>query len=527
MPICRSSATKPSTRTQSQMQAVNQAGSRGLNMAQQRNEAAKTFAQPVESELIIGGVNERVASHEIDDHSHQRMYTHNHNIPLRPHVSSSPTNIDTMPIKRTLFTSHTNAKRATPMHHTDMMHGPPSFHNTQSSVDKCMVQPSGVAPHDDLARHSELFGICLFNSVRQKNTEKNVFVAPYSVYVALGMLTAGAADKTLGELVTAMHTGELVRGTDDTAFHAAVRRSFESAMAAGFTPANSIWVAKGKALEPGYSAVVEGCYDACARSVDFNKSDGARQEINEWVATKTEQRIKDLLPARSVDEDTYMVLCNAICFKEKWAEKFSIEKGLTDFHLSGNKGKKKVTYISTTQSLRYFYDQKIAAEIVFVPYQKAQAAAVVILPRGCGLSTTCLAHDTISGAFIQARYPKRVNLTLPKFKMETTEELKSALQMMGLRRIFDRELAQFGRMTSDPSISVGAVYHAAFVAVDEVGTEAAAATAISMNMNTCSPASPLKFMADRPFFFGLVNVLPQGTVNTVFLGAVNNPSDEM
>ena len=389
------------------------------------------------------------------------------------------------------------------------------------------VQP-GSMPHPALARCSEAFGVRLFSSLRQRGMEENVFIAPYSVYVALGMLTAGATDETLKELVTAMHAGELVRGADDTGLHTAVRGSLESAMAAGFKPANSVWVAKEGTLQPGFSAVLEGSYDACARGVDFkHNADGARREINEWVAAKTEQRIKDVLPPGSVTKQIYMVLCNAIYFKEKWAQKFEIEQRLTDFHLPGNKGTKKVTYIRTKQSLRYFYDKKMDADIVFVPYEKAGAAAVVIVPRGRGLSTTQLGDDTISAAFIQAGNPQKVELTLPKFKVEVKEELTASLQLMGLVRMFDIYRAQFGRVMSAKPLKVSGVHHAVFVAVDEVGTEAAAATAITM---VCIPISctiepePVRVVADRPFFFGLVNVLPDGrTVNTVFIGAVNNP----
>ena len=177
--------------------------------------------------------------------------------------------------------------------------------------------------------------------------------------------------------------------------------------------------------------------------------------------------------------------------------------------------------------MRYFYDKKMDADIVFVPYEKAGAAAVVIVPRGRGLSTTQLGDDTISAAFIEAGYPKSVELTLPKFTVEANKELTDPLKLMGLERMFHVDRAQFGRVMSAKPLKVSGVHHAVFVAVDEVGTEAAAATAITM---VCIPISctiepePVRVVADRPFFFGLVNVLPDGrTVNTVFIGAVNNP----
>ena len=106
------------------------------------------------------------------------------------------------------------------------------------------------------------------------------------------------------------------------------------------------------------------------------------------------------------------------------------------------------------------------------------------------------------------------------------EELTGLLQQMGLQRMFLEGMAQLGRIgvTEEP-LCVSSVCHAVFVAVDEVGTEAAAATAIHLREAKCRSLPPqIRIVADRPFFFGLVEGMSEGpTVNTVFIGAVNNP----
>ena len=126
--------------------------------------------------------------------------------------------------------------------------------------------------------------------------------------------------------------------------------------------------------------------------------------------------------------------------------------------------------------------------------------------------------------YAKAGKPQKVELTLPKFKVEVNEELTGLLQQMGLRRMFLEGMAQLGRI-SDMPLFVSSVCHAVFVAVDEVGTEAAAATAIHLREAECRSLPPqIRIVADRPFFFGLVEGMSEGpTVNTVFIGAVNNP----
>ena len=378
----------------------------------------------------------------------------------------------------------------------------------------------------DVSRCCEAFSVQLFNSLRHDQMSENVFVSPYSIYVALGMLMAGATRETWEELVSTMQARAFMRGDYDTAFHAAMRQSLGSATAAGFRSANSIWVNKQSDLHSSFSAALDEFYEACGRSVDFSRDpDAARREINEWVAAKTEQRIQDLLPAGSISGTTFAVLCNAIYFNEKWAEKFSIDQVLTDFHLTGSRGVKQVTYISTKQSLRYFFDSQINADIVFVPYLNPAAAAVIIVPRKQeGLATMRLAEDTISSAFAQAGLPQEVELKLPKFKFDTMTELSDQLKLIGAQRVFSPGEAQLDRM-SNCGVSVSQVFHGAFVSVDENGTEAAAATAIVCNTYSCAiEPDVIKVHAEHPFIFGLVNVQPDGwNVSTVFLGAVNEP----
>ena len=121
--------------------------------------------------------------------------------------------------------------------------------------------------------------------------------------------------------------------------------------------------------------------------------------------------------------------------------------------------------------------------------------------------------------YAKAGKPQKVELTLPKFKVEMNEELTGLLQQMGLRRMFLEGMAQLGRIgVTEGPLCVSSVCHAVFVAVDEVGTE------VRSRISRLWQPTAIQIVANRPFFFGLVEVLPDGSsVNTVFIGAVNKP----
>jgi serine protease inhibitor len=329
-----------------------------------------------------------------------------------------------------------------------------------------------------------------------------------------------------------------------------------------FRSANALWLEKSFALEAPYLATLQRHYaTGGAMPVDFRGDpEAGRRTINDWVATQTNQRILDLLAPQMVDTTTRLVLTNAVYFLGEWLEPFKPERTeQAKFSLAGGgdvavalmRGWKaeQVKYaafnadgspfatpaqikVGDTDTTGRYPDAGF--QLVELPYRGDALAMLVILPlRADGLPAVEAMLDAANlsrwNAALQAR---AVDVALPKFRLDTGFELSQVLQQLGMTRAFVNPVdpergAQFdGISASDDPVRrlyIGAVVHKAFVQVDEKGTEAAAATAVSMLAGAAMPTlvdfTPV-FRADRPFVF-LIREKRSGAV--LFLGRLARP----
>jgi serpin B len=153
----------------------------------------------------------------------------------------------------------------------------------------------------------------------------NAFFSPYSISTALGMTWAGAQGDTATQMAQALHFDELPAGQTVPAFEylGKALATVEKKSGVQLELANSLWPQKGFKILPEYLKLVQAGFDSVITPVDYQKASGpVRQQINTWVANKTNQRIKDLLSPMDVTASTKLVLVNAIYFKGNWAEKF-------------------------------------------------------------------------------------------------------------------------------------------------------------------------------------------------------------
>lgn len=326
--------------------------------------------------------------------------------------------------------------------------------------------------------------------------------------------------------------------------------------------ANALWVEKTYPLSPAYLDTIHKYYGASgAFSADFKGDpEGERQKINAWVLQQTNERIKDLLPPRSISAMTRLVLANAIYFKGQWSKPF--DAGDTkdeDFNLAdGTKVSVPMMHNSSLNGGRYgafnadgspfatprvisfgrqpdektLYPGKGGFLVAELPYKGGDLAMVAIVPRDIdGLAAL---EEKLSGANLAAWLAKlegrKIDMQLPKFKLETEYCMNGTLKALGMVRAFtppgQAGGAQFDGMcaSQDPAnkLYIGYVVHKAFVEVNEKGTEAAAATAIVMATAAARAAMPFVpvFRADRPFLFAIRDV-KAGTI--LFLGRLSSP----
>lgn len=375
-----------------------------------------------------------------------------------------------------------------------------------------------------LEEGNSAFAFELYQALREE--DGNLFYSPYSISLALAMTYAGASGKTADQIADTLHF-PLDQGRLHPAFNwldaelASRGKGAAGKDGKGFrlNVVNAIWGQKDYEFLPAFLDVLAENYGAGLRILDFiNETEESRLTINAWVSNQTEGRIEELIPQGAIDAMTRLVLTNAIYFNAAW--KYSFDKDATSpgpFYLLKG-GQVTVPMMKQTESFGYTAGQGYQA--VELPYDGGELSMVILLPASGNFAAfeKGLEAEQVSD-IISELQPSEVALTMPKFKFESQFSLKDTLARMGMPTAFSPSEADFSGMTRNRELFISDVLHKAFVAVDEAGTEAAAATAVIMEF-TAMPETPVEVTIDRPFIF-LIRDIETGAI--LFVGRVLNP----
>ena len=401
----------------------------------------------------------------------------------------------------------------------------------------------GATESDLAATSTNQLGVDLH---RQLATgDENLCVSPYSIESALAMTFAGADGQTRTEMARVLHfPGD---GGAVPASFAALQHSLEemSAKTAELVKeskkfggpsepitlniANRLFAQKGYDFRNAFLSLVKQDYRAAFEPLDFvADASGATQHINKWVADQTRNRIRDLIPAGALDETTRLVLANALYLKAPWADPFSENVTHPEpFHVHESAAVDVPTMRKRDE--RFGYAKREGYSAVSLPYAGNDLQFLVLLPEDVNglraFESKLSAEMLVQCAKLEER---DVDLRLPKFKIEPpTITLAEKLEALGMKTAFNQPTgsANFDRMASrkpDDYLYISQVFHKTFIAVDEKGTEAAAATAVAMMAATAlrERPPPIEVKVDRPFLYAIQHV-PSGIC--LFLGRVTDP----
>jgi serpin B len=368
------------------------------------------------------------------------------------------------------------------------------------------------------------FAVGLYQTL--KSGEGNLFYSPYSISMALAMTYAGAKGTTAQQMADTLYF-TLPQDSLHTTFNGLDQQLASRGQGAKDKEGNSfklnivnaLWGQKGYQFLSQYMDLLAQNYGAGMRLLDFrNAPDVSRLTINKWVADQTKDKIQDLIPAGAIDTMTRLVLTNAIYFNAAWATAF--DKGATKddkFYLNDGSS---VTVPMMSQTEGLSYAEGSGYKAVELPYDGNELSMVILLPDSGTFTQfeNALTADKY-GSIIQGLAAKRIALSLPRFKFDSSFSLNQALSTMGMPLAFTDQ-ADFSGMTGNRDLSISDVIHKAYVSVDESGTEAAAATAVIMRA-TSMPLSPTEVKVDHPFIF-VIRDIQTGTV--LFIGRVLNPT---
>lgn len=311
----------------------------------------------------------------------------------------------------------------------------------------------------------------------------NLVCSPYSVAVALDLAAYGARGRTLEELRAVV--GDAGRPVEDPDLRSA----------------NRLFGQAGLAWAPDLARLLT--------VVDYGDAEAARALVNAWTAEQTGGRIPAIVPPGVLDAETLLVLVNALHLKAAWAAPFPEHATAdADFRLADGS----VVRVPTMAAQpRVAVGSGPGWRSARLPYVGGRLALTVVLADDLGTPDL--------RAVLEAPSYARLALALPRFTVRTAAPLGEVLASLGMPTAFTDD-ADFSGLVADAPLKISAVLHEAFVAVDEHGTEAAAATAVVMARAGAAPETPVPFVVDRPFLFVVHTVADRVPL---FVGRVVDP----
>ena len=418
-----------------------------------------------------------------------------------------------------------------------------------------------------VARSVTAFGIDLYRAMLSEPSldlrTSNLVFSPTSIALALGMARAGARGVTAkqiddvlrssgwDELGSGLNALDQALASRDGAYVDDMGTSHRLALKI----ANTSFAQRGWSIEPAYLDAIASAFGAGLKLVDYiGDPDAARIAINTWVDQRTAGRIPELLDPSAVSTATRLYLVNAIYLKANWVMEFRKDQTASRsfVRLDGSKVGVPTMHLDGGQEVPYLRgDGWQATELRYHgPQHTTPLAMTLILPDDLASlesSLTAGKLEQISSKLRDERtrlltsiqsdgsemrcptYPYSLSLSMPRFNLGTRAELAASLVDLGMPRAFDPDRADFTGIHAPASVGdtihIANVIHQANIAVDEVGTEAAAATAIGTDTTGgCGPAQPRAertLRLDHPFLFALRDV---DTGAVLFLGRVVDPS---
>ena len=382
---------------------------------------------------------------------------------------------------------------------------------------RLVVQQPNISVDSTLVDANTKFGFKLFQEVLKQDRNKNVFVSPTSIAIALSMTYNGASGETQQAMANALELQGMSL-QDINQANNTLKTSLENAdPAVQMSIANSLWARQGISFKPEFIQKNQQFYGAKVTELDFANPDSSNI-INSWVKDNTRGKIDKIVD--KIQSDDVLFLINAIYFKGNWTKKF--DKSQTterSFNLSNGSQKQ---HPMMSQSGKYRYYENETFQAVSLPYGKGRMSLYVFLPsKNTNLETFQQQLKSENWQQWMNQFKMRQgSIELPRFKFDYDIKLNNALKALGMETAFSTR-ANFSKMTP-ASVAINEVKHKTFVEVNEEGTEAAAVTSVGIALTSARMPTeePFNMVADRPFFCAIRD---NQTGTILFMGSIKDP----
>ncbi|XP_047986728.1 antichymotrypsin-2-like isoform X3 [Leguminivora glycinivorella] len=353
---------------------------------------------------------------------------------------------------------------------------------------------------------NNVFTANMFTEVVKEQPGKSMVMSAFSVLQPLAQLAMASVGESHDQILKVIG---LPNDNVTKIVFPKVSAQLRAVKGVQLSMANKIYIPTGAEVKEDFAALSKSIFGSEFKNIDFTKNVPAAKEINSWVEDQTNHKIKDLVNADSLGADTRAVLVNALYFKGQWDKKFN-EKLTSDqdFHVTKDKTVK-VPMMYKKDDFKYAESEELDAKLLELPYKEKEASFLIVLPNeidGLAALQEKLKDPTALDKAVAQMREVEVNVHLPKFKIESTINLKNVLQKMGVTNLFDASKARLDNLLKNENgLFVSDAIQKAFIEVNEEGAEAAAANEFSVNRVMVLKERFYYFTADRPFLF-LLNV---------------------
>ncbi|KAL2090023.1 hypothetical protein ACEWY4_014711 [Coilia grayii] len=349
--------------------------------------------------------------------------------------------------------------------------------------------------------------------------EKNIFFSPLSISMALSMLALGAKGETFSQLYEALGYAEMPTESVNEACQLIIDMLGVTQKYMQIDISNALVVTERAQITDTFLEDTKKYHSSEAFSVDFSKPDEVVQEINNYIAQKTNNKITDMI--NEVDPKTLVILINCIYFWGEWFCQFYerlTEKD--DFHVD-DQNKVTVDMMLDVNYYDFYEDKENFVTVVRLPYEGSADMIVVLPDQGKMKEVEGSISQTLFRQWEQSLANSYLHLYMPKFSIVGTYSLEETLQEMGMVNVFSCS-ADLSGMTEE-EVVLSQVKHKAILSVDEKGTEAAASTVgLMCGSSGCEPEEVI-VKVNRPF---LVFITESKTKSMLFMGKISNPTSQ-
>ena len=385
--------------------------------------------------------------------------------------------------------------------------------------DEGQDEPETVSIDINVVTANTRFGFDLFNDIRKIEQDKNIFISPLSISIALAMTLNGASGETEQAMTNTLYLQQLDSESINTGY-AGLRHTLQTSdPKVTLTIANSLWARQDVPFKQDFLQRNTEYFGAEVSTLDFTDPN-TLPTINQWVNTNTNGKITKILD--EINPDMVLFLINAIYFKGTWQTEFDPSRTRDSTFYLATGDEKQIPMMTRTGDYLYYENNEAKFQAISLPYGDGRMSMYIFLPyRESDLNTFLEGLNTENWEnWVSQFHEQEVFLSMPKFKLEYEKTLNTPLQSLGMGIAFAPGLADFSRMADlealGKNLYIGEVLHKAVVEVNEEGTEAAAVTSVGIRATSAPPA----FMANRPFFFAIRD---NETKTVLFMGTVVDP----